>query len=239
MHKEEFLRKYFTNWNIQLECMAIDDISKWIETLKWKKDDISLEIVAKRKTDLYALYISLVEIFIINHLVIKENNLDSFFDENPHNYISSYLSDKNKFESLINLCFTNDLWFLQNKDETKKQYEEFIRVSFENYQKDFKFLNAYKHWRRVLPYWKNFPIDKWDSLIFFYHRKRNSSSIYGCELQFNWENIFFATYFLIDSMDNMRRLYLRADDSTDYKTLDHNRFSKIKAIIYRNESIIL
>ena len=53
MNKEEFLRKYYTNWNVWLESITLGDISEWIENLKWKTDDTSLEIIAKRKTDLY------------------------------------------------------------------------------------------------------------------------------------------------------------------------------------------
>ena len=238
MNKEEFLRKYYTNWNVWLESITLGDISEWIENLKWKTDDTSLEIIAKRKTDLYAFYISLVEIFIINHLVIKEENLEFFFEENPHNRITSYLANKSKFESLVNFCFTIDLWFLVNQDQTIQQYKEFIRFSFENYKEDFKFLNAYKHWRRILPFWKESSSEKGDSLIFFYQKKRNSSSLYSCEIWFNWEDIFFATYFLIDSIDNMRRLYLWEDATTSYATLDNSSFSRINSI-YRNESEIL
>ena len=239
MKESEFLRKYFINWKFELENLVLNEITAWITEFEEKIDDLSLEILAKRKADLYAYYVSITEVFIINFLTQKENSARYLFEANPHNRISVLLSKKKFINSLVNYCFPKDLSFMKDKEETVGQYIKIIENAFNAYLEDFKFLNAYKHWRRILQYWKSdFDSSKGDSLIFFYHKKKDDSNLYMCRIQFNWEEIYLSTYFLIDTIENMRRIYVWASETTDFKTMDPKLLSNFLKP-YREEQVLI
>ena len=86
-----------------------------------------------------------MEIFIINYLVIRDENIEPLFEGALQNRINSFLGDDMKFNKLVEACFASNLDGLSDPEETKDQYRKIIQIAFSNYEKDFDYLNAHKH----------------------------------------------------------------------------------------------
>lgn len=221
LSKENFTDRYIQNFSTWLYHRQVKlCISKFRNAKKKEiKDDYTYL--------LYTTYLQLFENFQIfllvvfhpawvDNIFISNKELPKKFDEifeqweNKSSYEKKHLF-KLQLEKMIG-------WFCWNHFS---EYHKLIFDAFEDYTKHKQLLNSFKHWFRLHSRWEQttyiwrstmYKIMETDSSLVYYIKEWNT--IFEISHAFSIEYIALKAEFIINTIENLRKLYLWKNKTT-------------------------
>ena len=215
---QSFMLDYFNNINFVY----------WEKRLNFSLDKILKLKKNKSKPyyliDAYSIYLQLLEIFFVNTLILSARE-DGF--------LPILFTSNSNLREMIKQQFTNPQfinWFMDNlvfgfKDKTKinnyekkrKEHQQILKESVEDYLKDFEFLNSYKHGFRVQIRFdavvkiENMALLKTDTKLIYFTKKhfnKEKDIVYKNVVMLNHERIFTKSYFILQMLKNCQKVFL-------------------------------
>lgn len=215
---KQFMFDYFKNI----------DFDYWEKRLNFSLDKI-LKLKRKKSKsyyliDAYSIYLQLLEIFFVNTLILcaKEDG-----------FLPILFTNNSNLREMIKQQFTDPKfinWFMDNlvfgfKDKTKinnyekkrKEHQQILKESVEDYLKDFEFLNSYKHGFRVQIRFdpvigiENMALLKADTKLIYFtreHFNKGKDIVYKNLVIFNHERISTKSYFILQMLKNCQKVFL-------------------------------
>lgn len=215
---KQFMLDYFNNI----------DFDYWEKRLNFSLDKIHKLKKNKSKSyyliDIYSIYLQLLEIFFVNTLIlsVKEDG-----------FLSILFADNHKLREMVGQQFTNPQfvnWFMDNlvfgfKDKTKinnyekkrREHQQILKESAEDYLRDFEFLNSYKHGFRVQIHFDavvgigGTALLKADTELAYFTKERfNREKDIVCknQIMFNHQRVVTKSYFILQMLKNCQKVFL-------------------------------
>jgi hypothetical protein len=193
--------------------------------------------------DIYATYLQLIEIFMLNTLALLKNDWTIIFIGNSElrSLISeTFYSDfaKKRFNNEIVSDLITNLVLgqegtveMKNREEKLTTYSKFLQEIITDYLNDYDLLNAFKHGYRVqgsggnsisiapTGSTKSFLLSKFTSSIVYLSKKKNI--VYELSVSFNYERIFLKSQYLINMLENIKEIECAIYEKRPIKMLNH------------------
>ena len=193
--------------------------------------------------DIYATYLQLIEIFMLNTLALLKNDWSVIFKGNTELrdlIIEMFYDDieKKRFNTQIIFDLINNLVLglegtveMKNRKEKLLNYSKFLQEIIADYMTDYDLLNAFKHGYRVQGSGENsisiapsgsdksFLLNKFTSSIVYLSKKKNI--VYEMSVSFNYERIFLKIQYLINILENIKEIECAIYEKRPIKVLHH------------------
>lgn len=228
-----FIKDYYRNFDISSFSKRLENTKKKLLTLKTERARKSHYL------ELYSTYLQLVEIFCINIFATSDKDLfgniflgtgeinkkiqQRFFEERN-------ISNEDYIEYILNNFVFNISKDSKDRTQQRRYYKKLIKEAVIDYQKDRYFLNAYKHGFRVFSGEKSslsiamtgshkaFLSQEFSSSVHYYRKDKDTKSVLLCAVNFNWERVFVKSYVLINVLENMKKVFLRSEETIQLLT---------------------
>lgn len=193
--------------------------------------------------DIYATYLQLIEIFMINTLALLKNDWTIIFKSNSELrdlIVEIFYKDvdKKRFDTQVIYNLINHLVLgqegavkMKNRKDKLMNYSKFLQEIISDYMIDYDLLNAFKHGYRVQGSGENsisiaptgsdksFLLSQFTSSIVYLSKKKNT--IYEMSVSFNYDRIFIKTQYLINMIENMKEIECAIYEKRPIKVLHH------------------
>lgn len=225
------------------------DFDYWEKRLNFALDKIRKLKKNKSKSyfliDVFSIYLQLLEIFFVNTLILparEDGFLPILFTSNSslREMIKQQFTDPQFINWFMdNLVFGfKDKTKIDNYEEKRRQHQQILKESVQDYLKDFDFLNSYKHGFRVQIRFdpvvgiKNTALLKVDTELIYFNREHfNKEKDIVCKnlVMFNHERIFTKSYFILQMLKNCQKVFLaqgKAINLQHYSLTDKDKWQK-------------
>ncbi len=215
---KKFMVEYFQSIDLGYWENKLSNASNKILTLKTPKKKLYYV------TDFYLSYLQLLEIFIINALI---------FAAREHAFLEHLFISNQKIKERVEKHFNKQFytWFLDNyvfglKEKEKihnfdQKHADYLMVLDEcvkDYQKDYDFLNAYKHGFRVNAADKggiainNYQLLSTNAVFTYFSKefdkKEKEDIIYRKTIMLNYERFIMKAHFVLSMLQNTQKVFL-------------------------------
>lgn len=207
------------------------DLSLWEDDINFCFDLCRQATTEKEKKQgslkFYGVFLQLIEVFWINVFAFSSNDLSMLFLDNAK--LRERISVHYMSEIFIEYLLENWVFGIKEKTvssdfQTKKSfYKIFLHEATEDYFADYQLLNAYKHGFRVQSQGyanvmissdanpeQRFLIGEYSGSIEYFTREKKDGKemIFGNTILFYWERVFKKSLFLINILENAKKILL-------------------------------